>query len=413
LAAALVVLSLVRERKISELSSQKVELQTKLQMQQQTNEMLSEERRKAFESQKAQMEESFKALSEINSSRLRAQNAESIGELLKPIQEKFTGFEKQVQETREKSEAQSAALKESIGNVLSQARNVGDEARNLANALTGHSKLQGDFGEMLLSDILRQSGLEEGVHFVSQGVLRDDAGHEIKSDSGATMIPDVVVNYPDGGQVVIDSKVSLTAFVNYMNADTVEDRKRFAKDHIASILSHVDELKSKDYASYITDSHKKVDFNIMFIPMENAYRLMLDESPVLWQKAKDAKVLIVSQQNLMIVLNMILMSWRQHDQQKNIQEVYKTAAELMSQLKRWMDSYVKVGESLQKARDAYDDSKKKLSESNQSVIRKIDKLERLKVGPKRSNASIRTGVRVVGGQESIIPLELSDNLEQD
>jgi len=145
--------------------------------------------------------------------------------------------------------------------------------------------------------------------------------------------------------------------------------------------------------------------------VEGAFRLMLEEAPLLWQRAKDAKVLIVSQMNLMIVLNMILMSWKQHDQEKNIEKVYATASELMSQLKNWMDSFVKLGDHLDKAVGAYSDSKKKLMDSNQSVIRKIDKLEHLKIAPKRSNAKLKAGGRMVAGQESIIPGELAEGLD--
>ena len=375
--------------------------------------LLAEERAKAFEVQRKQMEESFKVLSEQNSAGLRRQNAESITELLKPIQEKFNGFEKQVKESGEKSIERDARLSESIKNMLDQSKAVGDEAKNLANALTGHSKVQGDFGEMLLTDILRNAGLEEGIHFFTQGVLQNTLGHEIKSDAGSSMIPDVVLNYPDGSQVVVDSKVSLTAFVNYMNATSLEDRTKYAKEHIASISSHIDELKTKDYASYIPDSRRKIDYNIMFIPMENAFRLMLDEAPVLWQQAKDAKVLIVSQQTLMIVLNMIQMGWKQHDQQKNIADVYKTAEELMSQLKNWMDSFLKVGENLKNAQSAFDDSKRFLMESNQSVVKKIDKLEHLKISPKRSNAKLKPGARMVNGTGSIIPDALAEGLDSD
>ena len=374
---------------------------------------VAEERQKAFESQRRQMEESFKALSEQNSNALRRQNADSIVELLKPVREKFEGFEKTVRDSQEKSLERDAAMRESIKMMMDQSRSVGQEAKNLANALTGHSKIQGNFGEMLLVDLLRQSGLEEGVHFTTQDVLRDSQGHEIKSESGATMIPDVIVNYPDGSQVIIDSKVSLNAYVDYMNSEEASQRRLLAKRHVESVSRHVDELKVKDYASYITEGRRKVDYNIMFIPMEGAFRLMLDEAPTLWQRAKDARVLIVSQQNLMIVLNMILMSWRQHDQERNIAEVYKTAEEMMGQLKNWMDSYVRVGEFLGKARDAYDDSKKKLVDSNQSVIRKIDKLEKMRITPKRSNARIKAGARVVAGHESIIPRELAGSLDEN
>lgn len=374
---------------------------------------LAEERDKAFESQRKQMEESFRTLSEQNSAGLRRQNAESLGELLKPIQEKFSGFEKTVQDSQKLSVAQDAAMRELLKTVMDQSRTVGEEAKNLANALTGQAKIQGDFGEMLLVDILKNSGLEEGVHFKTQGVILDERGHEVKSETGRTLIPDVIVYYPDDTEVIIDSKVSLTAYVNYSNATSLEDRQRFAKEHINSVSSHIDELKRHDYASYIEPNRKKVDYNIMFIPMEGAFRLMLEEAPTLWQRAKDAKVLIVSQMNLMIVLNMILMNWRQHDQEKNIREVYDTASELMSQLKNWMDSFVKVGDSLEGALSAYNDSKKKLTESNQSVVRKIDKLERLKLAPKRSNARIKAGARMVGGQESIIPVKLADGLDKD
>lgn len=374
---------------------------------------IAEEREKAFESNRKQMEESFKALSEQNSAGLRRQNAESINELLKPIQEKFSGFEKSVKESHDKSVAQDAAMRELLKTVMEQSRTVGDEARNLANALTGHSKIQGDFGEMLLIDLLKNSGLEEGVHFKQQGVIQDGHGHEVRSESGATLIPDVIVYYPDDTEVIIDSKVSLSAYVNYMNSESPEERIKYAKEHITSVSKHIDELKTKDYASYIEGSRRKVDYNIMFIPMEGAFRLMLEEAPTLWQRAKDAKVLIVSQMNLMIVLNMILMSWRQHDQEKNIRAVYETAEELMGQLKNWMDSFVRVGENLSKAQAAYDDSRKKLVESNQSVIKKIDKLEHLKLAPKRSNAKLKTGTRIVAGRESIIPQELANGLDNE
>ena len=374
---------------------------------------LEEERKKAFESQRKQMEESFRLLSEQNSAGLRRQNAESITELLKPIQEKFGEFDRTIRTGQEKAAAQEATMKQMIASLMAKSESVGDEARNLANALAGHSKVQGDFGEMLLVDLLKASGLEEGVHFSTQSVIRDSSGHEVRSESGSAMIPDVIVYYPDDTELIIDSKVSLTAYMNYVNAEGVEDRKRWAREHVASVTRHVDELKTKDYASYIEDGRRKVDYNIMFIPVEGAFRLMLEEAPLLWQRARDAKVLIVSQMNLMIVLNMILLSWKQHDQEKNIQKVYDTASELMSQLRNWLDSFVKVGDMLGKAGDAYSEAKKKLMDSNQSVIRKIDKLEKLKIAPKRSAGKLKAGGRTVAGAESVIPKELADGLDDE
>ena len=206
--------------------------------------------------------------------------------------------------------------------------------------------------------------------------------------------------------MIIDSKVSLNAYKEYMVSETVEARRKHAKAHAESVRKHVDELKAKDYASYIPEGRRKVNYNIMFIPIEGAFRLMLEEDPMLWQVAKDNNVLIVSQMTLIIVLNMIQMAWKQANQEKNIAEVYKTAEELMSQLGGWMGSYVKIGESLDKARAAYEDSSKKLSESNQSVIKKIQKLEKLGLSPRKSKGRIKTGTRLQG-VESVIPAELA------
>ena len=360
-----------------------------------------------------QMREVFENLTSRNSETFKVRSAETISELLKPVQEKFQAFSEAVKESQEKTMERHNKLEQKIVDLDNRSQAVSDEARNLANALTGYSKVQGDFGEMLLTDVLKNAGLTEGVHFFTQGVMTDASGHEIKSADGRTLIPDVMVYYPDDTTVIIDSKVSLTAYNQYLLASTVEERTRLAKAHVASVRSHVDELKGKDYASYIPDGRRKVEFNIMFIPVEGAFRLMLEADPMLWQVAKDNRVLIVSQMTLVIVLNMIQMAWKQHEQEKNIADVYKTAEELMGQLKGWMDSYVKLGEHLGKAAAAYEESKKKLTDSNQSVVKKIGKLEKLGLAPKRSNAKIKTGARLAG-PESVIPRELaaSDIMEE-
>lgn len=360
-----------------------------------------------------EMRNAFKALSAENSEHFRKTSAESVGELLKPIQEKFKEFSESVKNSDEKNAERSGSMEKMIHLLSEQSKNVGNQAQALADAITGQSKTQGDFGEMLLVDLLRESGLQEGVNFDVQGVIRDEFGHEIKSDDGRTMIPDVIVHYPDGGEVIVDSKVSLKAFVEWNQAITPEDRSRLAKAHIASIRSHVDELRGKDYASYIPEGRKKIDYNLMFIPIENAFRLMQEEEPLLWQQAKNQGVLIVSQMSLAIVLNMILVAWRQFDQQRNIQEVYKTASELMSVLENWMAEYVKVGEKLKDLGRSYGESTRLLTESNQSVVKKIAKLEKLGATRKRSNAGLKSGGRMIGGRSSVIPSELAANLDEE
>ena len=360
-----------------------------------------------------EMRSAFKALSAENSEHFRKTSAESVGELLKPIQEKFKEFSEHVKSSDEKNAERSGSMEKMIRILSEQSRSIGDQARALADAITGQSKTQGDFGEMLLVDLLRESGLQEGVNFDVQNVLRDELGHEIKSDDGRVMIPDVIVHYPDGGEVIVDSKVSLKAFVEWNQATLPEDRKKWAREHIRSIRSHVDELRGKDYASYIPEGRRKIDYNLMFIPIENAFRLMQEEEPLLWQQAKNQGVLIVSQMSLAIVLNMILVAWRQFDQQRNIQEVFKTASELMSALENWMGEYAKMGERLEALNKSYGESTRMLKESSQSVVKKVAKLEKLGATRKRSNAALKTGGRMIGGRESVIPTMLAPEQESE
>ena len=403
----------VLQEEVASLKSEKAALESRLEVQQQAQEaMLKAEKEHAAKSLE-EMRTAFKALSAENSEHFRKASAESVGELLKPIQEKFKEFSEHVKSSDEKSAERSGSMEKMIRILSEQSRSVGEQARALADAITGQSKTQGDFGEMLLVDLLRESGLQEGVNFDVQGVLRDEQGHEIKSDEGRTLIPDVIVHYPDGGEVIVDSKMSLKAFVEWNQAVNPEERKRWAREHIRSIRSHVDELRGKDYASYIPEGRRKIDYNLMFIPIENAFRLMQEEEPLLWQQAKNQGVLIVSQMSLAIVLNMILVAWRQFDQQRNIQEVFKTASELMSALENWMGEYAKMGERLEALNKSYGESTRMLKESSQSVVKKVAKLEKLGATRKRSNAALKTGGRMIGGRESVIPTMLAPEQESE
>lgn len=403
----------VLQEEVASLKSEKAALESRLEVQQQAQEaMLKAEKEHAAKSLE-EMRTAFKALSAENSEHFRKASAESVGELLKPIQEKFKEFSEHVKSSDEKSAERSGSMEKMIRILSEQSRSVGDQARALADAITGQSKTQGDFGEMLLVDLLRESGLQEGVNFDVQGVLRDEQGHEIKSDEGRTLIPDVIVHYPDGGEVIVDSKMSLKAFVEWNQTTLPEDRKKWAREHIRSIRSHVDELRGKDYASYIPEGRRKIDYNLMFVPIENAFRLMQEEEPLLWQQAKNQGVLIVSQMSLAIVLNMILVAWRQFDQQRNIQEVFKTASELMSALENWMGEYAKIGERLEALNKSYGESTRMLKESSQSVVKKVAKLEKLGATRKRSNAALKTGGRMIGGRESVIPTMLAPEQESE
>lgn len=355
------------------------------------------------------MKEQFKAaaaeITSRNTQEFKEQSAGRIADLLDPIKEKFAEFSKSVDDSRTASAAMKASLEVQIKSLMDQSGKVGDEARNLANALTSRSKVQGDFGELILRDILLNAGLVEGIHFICQGVITDVNGHEVRSGDGRTLIPDVLVYYPDDTMVVVDSKVSLKDYASYMSSTDEVERERFARQHIESVRKHINELSDKNYASYVPDDKKKVDYNIMFIPNEGAFQMMLDRAPGMWHEARNRNVLVVSQMTLVIVLNMIQMVWKQAERERNVEEIHKVASELMTQLQSWLVSYTVVGEQIEKAAKSYSESRRKLVESNQSVIQKIRKLEKHGLAPKKT--SLKSSSRR-SGPESIIPAGLLD-----
>lgn len=406
------------EKKISAgLAGEKAGLVAELDAWKRYDQMLKEEHDKAMMQAKEQRERELKAMSDQfallssrNSDDFKQKSEKSISEILKPVEEKFKEFSEAVKASQKDTVERHSRLEQKIQDLDSRSKSIGDEARNLANALLGYSKIQGDFGEMILTDILANAGLKEGEHFRTQSVITDEEGREIKSGDGHRMIPDVTVFYPDRTMVVIDSKVSLNAYCEFMNADNAEDRKRAAKEHIDSVRKHINELKDKDYNGYIPEGCRRVDYTIMFIPMEGAFRLMLEEEPLLWQEAKDNGILVVSQMTLIIVLNMIQMSWKQHLQEKNIAQVYETAGSLMSQIRGWLEEFIKVGEKLQAAQDAYNDSRTRLSggqgalKKGDSLLDKISRLEELGLKPSPSKAKIKA--KSISAPGTVIPKEL-------
>ncbi len=334
-------------------------------------------------------------------------SAEKIDTLLKPVREKFDELKQKVDVSDRGRVALKTSLEEQIKAMVSQTTKVSASADNLANALTSRSKTQGDFGELILKDILVNANLKEGIHFICQGVMTDDNGHEIKSVDGRTMIPDVQVLYPDNTVVIVDSKVSLTDYVAYCSATDESAKKAALKRHVDSIRRHVNELSDKDYTSYLTDGKRKVDYNIMFIPNDGAFIDMMDADPRLWQDACDRRVLIVSQMTLVIVLNMIFLVWKQSEREKNVDAIVGAASELMGQIQGWLDKYEDIGDKIKKLSDTYDEATKKLTTSPQSVVSKVRKLENLHVAPKRS--ALKASSRKAG-RESVIPASLSNNL---
>ena len=291
------------------------------------------------------------------SQHLRKTNSEAIELLIKPFRDNITDFRKRVEEIYTVQTSQRGELKAELKNLMELNRTISADAQNLTNALKGNSKIQGDWGEMLLETILDGSALTKGIHYETQ--------YNVKDDEGRNLRPDVVLHLPDKKEIVIDSKVSLTAFVACTSAADEAERQRQLAAHVASVRQHVTELGRKEYQRRFNSP----DFVIMFVPNEPAFLEALKADPNIWSDAYDKKVIISSPTNLFALLKLVADLWKYHDQDKNTREIATCALKLYEQAAAFATSLEGVGAALDKARDAYDDARKRLTSGNDNMLR--------------------------------------------
>lgn len=291
------------------------------------------------------------------SQHLRKTNSEAIELLIKPFRDNISDFRKRVEEIYTVQTSQRGELKAELKNLMELNRTISADAQNLTNALKGNSKVQGDWGEMLLETILDSSALTKGIHYETQYNVKDEDGHNLR--------PDVVLHLPDKKEIVIDSKVSLNAFVACNSAADEAERQRHLAAHVASVRQHVTELGRKEYQRRFNSP----DFVIMFIPNEPAFLEALKADPNIWSDAYDKKVIISSPTNLFALLKLVADLWKYHAQDKNTREIAHCALKLYEQAAAFATSLEGVGTALDKARDAYDDARKRLTSGNDNILR--------------------------------------------
>lgn len=342
------------------------------------------EERAAEKAEREQLEERFRQqfknlATEIlgeQSQRFKETNKESIDILLKPFRENIVDFRKRVEEIYTTQTSQRGELKSELKRLMELNQTISAEAQNLTNALKGNSKVQGDWGEMLLETILDSSALSKGIHYETQ--------YNIKDEEGRNLRPDVVLHLPEKKDIVIDSKVSLTAFVGYSSADSDEERRRHLAAHVASVRQHVTELGRKEYQRRLNSP----DFVIMFIPNEPAFLAALQNDTAIWSDAYDKKVIISSPTNLFALLKLVADLWKYNDQDKNTKEIAACGLKLYEQLVAFTSSLEGVGTALDKARDAYEDAHKRLCSGNDNIIRVGERLRKTaRLQTKRQHAA--------------------------
>ena len=301
----------------------------------------------------------------------------NLGQIVTPLRETIEKMKQTMNESTLKHTELSAAMKENLENMMKQSEAAKQSADELARVFKHKSKVQGNWGERVLEELLDSQGLQCGIHYERECVIRDAAGNVVKTDTGGNLRPDVILHLDNNREIIIDSKVSLTAFMDYVNAETEEARQEALKLHIDSIQKHVKELSKKDYSSYIQAPKQKMDYVIMFVPHTGALWTALNAQPDLWRKAMEMNVFIADEQTLFAALRMINLTWTQIKQAENHKEVYKLANEMIKRVGMFIKNYDAVGKALNNARAAYEEGEKKLADKGQSIILTCNQLEAL------------------------------------
>jgi rmuC domain protein len=353
------------------------------------NQMLSENmevQKQEVQRVRQEMNNEFKVLAneilQEKSKSFSEMNHERLAEILNPLKERLEGFKKTVEETYNNEARERFSLKEQIKELVERSESIGEEAKQLTHALRGDSKIQGDWGEMILESILEKSGLEKDREYFRQETLRDEEGHTIQGSDGRKMRPDVIIRYPGGEnhQMVIDSKVSLTAYVNYVNAEDADEARLALKQHLVSVRKHIDELAGKSYQDYVG----KGDHVMMFIPNEAAYLAAMQADHALWQYAYEKKVLLLSPTNLIAALKLVADLWQRDKQTRNAIDIAEEGGKLYDKFAGFVDDMEKIGKSLNTTAMAYTDAMKKLKTGNGNLIGRVEKLKVMGVKAKKN-----------------------------
>ena len=307
----------------------------------------------------------------------------SLGQIVNPLKENIAELKKAMEDGSKEQAERNGEMRERIKSLMEHSDAARKSADELAAAFKHGNKMQGDWGETILEELLSSQGLTKGVHFDTQAVIRDADGRTVRNESGSILRPDVILHLDERREVIIDSKVSLSAYVDYVNAENELDRQNCLKAHLDSIKKHVKELATKDYSSYVKLPKVSAGYVIMFVPNMGALWTALNAEPDLWRKAADQNVYIADEQSLYGALKIVSMTWTQVAQAQNHEKVYELANEMIDRVGQFMEKYEAVGKALKKASDEYEAAERKLSPQGQSIINTSNKL--IKLGAKNSD----------------------------
>jgi DNA recombination protein RmuC len=323
-------------------------------------------------------------------------STKNIDSIIKPLKETIDKMKEEMSKNSTVHTTMSAEIKTNMEHMIRQSIEAQKSAEELTRAFKHESKTQGDWGEVILSNLLTQQGFTEGKDFETQVVMRDENGSVIQPDEGDNLRPDVLLHLDDKRDIIIDSKVSMTAYIDYANATDDISRRLYLKEHIASLRKHVDELSAKNYPQYQINPH--LDFVIMFVPHVPALRDALQAEHTLWQEAMQKKVFIADEQTLYAALRIIRITWTHIDQEQNHKRIFELAQEMINRTGLFLEEYESMGQSLRDALEAFESSKKKLLPGGRSIGTTANQILKLGLDNKKAG-------RKGKAPESIIPAE--------
>ena len=311
---------------------------------------------------------------EEKTNKFTEQNKENLKNILSPLQDKIQLFEKKVEDTHKESIDYHAALRQQILGLREMNAQMSKETLNLTKALKGDSKMQGNWGELILERVLEKSGLEKGREYEVQQSFTTDEGNRV--------FPDVVINLPDGKKMVVDSKVTLTAYERYINEEDDDVKAQYLKEHVVSLKRHVDQLSEKNYHDLY--QMESPDFVLLFIPIESAFALALNVDTSLYNKAFEKNIIIVTPSTLLATLRTIDSMWTNQKQQENALEIARQAGALYDKFQGFVDDLIKVGNKIKDSKTEYDNAMNKLVEGSGNLVNRVENLK--KMGAKAKKA---------------------------
>ena len=318
----------------------------------------------------AELTNTTQKLLDIRSEKLEQTNRTQMSSIIDPLKETISKLEKEMKDTQTQHGNTTTRLEQSIKNLVEKTESIGNRADRLVETLLYQPKSQGDWGELVVKEMLESQGLKEGIHYVYQPTLRDEKGQTLRNEeTNKIMRPDFILHLDEKEDVIIDSKMTITSYDNYVHAKTDDEREIYAKEILTSIHNHINELRLANYASYIENGRKSADFVFMFIPNEGAMQVALAHEKNLWRDTflKD-RIFIVSEMNLYAALRIVNVTWRQIEQNKSYAKVFQTVGLLLDRLNGFIEKFGKVEKSLQQATKAYEEANHQLMIGSRSVL---------------------------------------------